>query len=227
MKRYIPLLIIATIMVAIFASGWYKHISFQSLADNRALLTNYVSENFLLASLVFILGYAAATSLSIPGASVISITGGFLFGTWFGGSWILIGATLGACLLFFAVKTAFGETLREKAGPWVAKVQDGFSKDAFSYLLFLRLVPAFPFFVVNIVPALLSVKFRTYLVATFIGIMPGCFVFASIGSGIGSIFDSGEVPTIGDLITWNVIGPLAGLAALACIPIIIKKFKKN
>ena len=227
MKKYLPILIILATMITIFAFGLHKHLTFQSLADHRALLTNFVSENFVLASLAFVAIYVAATALSVPGASIISITGGFLFGTLIGGTWIVIGATLGASILFIAVKTAFGETLRQKAGPWVAKVQEGFEKDAFSYLLFLRLVPAFPFFIVNIVPALLNVKFRTYVIATALGILPGCFVFASIGSGIGSIFESGQVPTLKTLITWKVLGPMAGLAVLALIPIVLKRFKKN
>lgn len=227
LKKYLPILLILSVMIVIFASGLHHHLTFQTLADHRAFLTGFVNDNFLVASLAFIGIYIAATALSIPGASIISITGGFLFGTFVGGTWILIGATIGACALFIAVKTAFGETLRQKAGPWVAKVQDGFDKNAFSYLLFLRLVPAFPFFVVNIVPALLNIKFRTYVIATALGILPGCFVFASIGSGIGSIFDSGQVPTIKSLITWKVLGPMAGLALLALIPIVLKRFVKT
>ena len=118
MKKYLPILIILATMITIFAFGLHKHLTFQSLADHRALLTNFVSENFVLASLAFVAIYVAATALSVPGASIISITGGFLFGTLIGGTWIVIGATLGASILFIAVKTAFGETLRQKAGPW-------------------------------------------------------------------------------------------------------------
>ena len=227
MKRYLPILVIIAAMVIFFAAGLHKYLSFQVLAERQEWLTAYVAEHFVIASVVFILMYMAVTGLSIPGAAVASITGGFLFGTWVGGFWIVIGATGGASLLFLAVKTAFGETLREKAGPWIQKVREGFENDAFSYLLFLRMAPAFPFFVVNIVPALLNVKFRTYVVATVLGILPGCFVFASIGSGIGSIFESGEVPTLKTLITWQILGPLAGLAVLALVPIVIKKFKKS
>lgn len=226
-KKYLPILVILATTIIIFASGLHHHVNFETLAKHRAFLTTFVTDNFVFASLIFITIYITVTALSVPGASIISITGGFLFGTFVGGSWILIGATIGASILFIAVKTAFGETLREKAGPWVAKVQDGFDKDAFSYLLFLRLVPAFPFFVVNIVPALLNVKFRTYVIATLLGILPGCFVFASIGSGIGSIFDSGQMPTIKSLITWKVLGPMVGLAVFSLIPIVIKRFKKS
>jgi uncharacterized membrane protein YdjX (TVP38/TMEM64 family) len=139
----------------------------------------------------------------------------------------VIAATIGATLLFLAARTALGDVLRAKAGPGLRKLEDGFKRDALSYLLVLRLVPAFPFFLVNLAPAFLGVSLRTYLIGTFFGIMPGTFVFASVGAGLGAVFDRGERPDLSIILSPPVLLPLLALAALALVPVIWNRFKKG
>jgi uncharacterized membrane protein YdjX (TVP38/TMEM64 family) len=224
-KRLAPLGLIIAGIVAFFALGLDRYVTFDALQENREALTSFVDNNLVVALGLFIILYATATALSLPGGLVLTITGGFLFGAWLGTGAVVVAATIGATLIFLIAKTALGEPLRQKAGPWLKKMEDGFQEDAMSYLLVLRLVPLFPFFVVNLVPAFLGVKLRTFVLATFFGIIPGTFVFALAGSGIGSVFDSGEEFTAGGILTPQVIAAFVGLAVLAIIPVGYKKWK--
>ncbi|MCZ6589912.1 MAG: VTT domain-containing protein, partial [Alphaproteobacteria bacterium] len=169
--------------------------------------------------------YTASTALAIPGALVLTIAGGFLFGTLWGTVWVVIGATAGASLLFLVARTALGEALRARAGPMLKKIEAGFGANAFSYLLSLRLLPIFPFFIVNVVPAFVGVPLRTFVLATVLGIIPGSFVFASVGAGLGSAFEMVMEPTLASAITPEIIIALVSLAILALLPIVWKKLK--
>ena len=177
------------------------------------------------AALAFMAVYALATAVSLPGGAILSIAGGFLFGPLLGTTWIVIGATLGASAVFLMARTALGDSLRAKAGPALRKMAAGFQDNALSYLLVLRLVPLFPFFLVNLVPAFLGVRLGTYLVGTFVGIIPGAFVFAVAGAGLGSVLDSAEDFSPASVLTPEVIAALAGLAVLALIPVAYKMLK--
>ena len=157
----------------------------------------------------------------------MTITGGFLFGSLLGTSYVVIAATIGATLLFMIGQTALGDSLRTYAGPWMQKMRKGFQDDGFHYLLILRLVPLFPFFVVNLVPAFLGIKTRTYVGATLIGIIPGSFVYATVGAGIGSVFDAGETFEIANILTPQMWLALIGLAVLAVLPVVYRRFKRN
>ncbi len=165
-------------------------------------------------------------AFSLPGGLVATLTGGFLFGTWLGGAATVIGATVGASILFLAAKTAFADLLRDKAGPAIARMEEGFRQNAFSYLLFLRLVPVFPFWLVNLAPAFLGVTLRTFIGATFLGIIPGTFVFASLGNGLGAIFDAGGTPDLHLLRQPQIVGPLIALAVLSLLPVFIRRFRR-
>lgn len=224
-KRLAPLAIIAAGIASFFVIGLDEYVTFEALRQNREVLTGFVDQNLLAALLLFIIIYAAATALSLPGGLVLTITGGFLFGEWLGTGAVVIAATIGATLIFLIAKTALGEPLRQKAGPWLKKMEADFRQNALNYLLVLRLVPLFPFFVVNLVPAFLGVKLSTFVIATFFGIIPGTFVFALAGSGIGSVFDSGEEFTAAGILTPQVIAALVGLAVLAIIPVAYKKWQ--
>ena len=169
----------------------------------------------LLATLAFVVVYAGATALSLPGALFLTMAGGFLFGTWLGGLLSVIGATSGAVVLFLIARSSLGAALRDRAGPWLMRLEAGFRRDAFSYLLVLRLVPLFPFWLVNLVPALLDVPLSTFALATFVGIIPGGLVYASVGSGLGAVLDRGEQPDLDLILEPQVFLPLLGLAALA------------
>ncbi|MEM8761440.1 MAG: VTT domain-containing protein, partial [Pseudomonadota bacterium] len=137
------------------------------------------------------------------------------------------GATIGAILIFLAARTSLGETLKEKAGGWLTKIEQGFQEGAVSYLLIMRLVPAIPFFIANLAPAFLGVPLRTFAWTTFVGIIPGAAVYSSIGSGVGALIDKGETPDLGIIFSPEVLGPLVGLALLAALPVIIKRFRKS
>lgn len=226
-KRFAPLIVIAAALSAFFALGGPKYVNMDFLHENREALSGFVDSNILLALAGFITAYASLTAISFPGASFLSIFGGFMFGTLIGGSAIVVGATLGATGIFLAARYAVGDSLSKKAGPYMQKFESGLKENELSYLFILRLIPAFPFFVVNIVPALFDVKLRNYMVSTFLGIIPGCFVYASVGAGIGAIFDTGgEVKLSGLMTQPKVILPIIGLITLALLPVIYKKFQK-
>ena len=225
--RWWPVAVLAAGVATFFASGADHYLMLQTLHDNRMALVAFVHDYGVLAVIVFVGIYTAATALAIPGALVLTITGGFLFGTWWGTVWVVIGATAGASLLFLAARTTLGESLRARAGPLFKKIEAGFGANAFSYLLSLRLLPVFPFFVVNVVPAFVGVPLRTFVLATVLGIIPGSFVFASVGAGLGSVFEMMMEPTLASAITPEIIIALVSLAVLALLPIVWKKLKSR
>jgi uncharacterized membrane protein YdjX (TVP38/TMEM64 family) len=218
-KRIVPLAVIVCGFIGFFAFDLDSYVTFDALKQNREWLLNQVSEHRVATVVAFITIYAAIAALSVPGATVASITGGFLFGLLSGTVWNVIAATTGATLLFLAARTVFGDILHKKAGPWLHKLESGFQENAFNYLLALRLVPAFPFFVVNLVPAFLNVRLRTFVVTTFIGIIPGAFVYTSVGAGLGSVFDSGEEFSASSVLTPQIIAAMLGLVALSLLPV--------
>ncbi|MDH5556983.1 MAG: TVP38/TMEM64 family protein [Alphaproteobacteria bacterium] len=226
-RRAFLLAIFVCGFVGFFAFDIQSYVTFNSLKQNREWLLLQVSENQFATTLAFIAIYAAIAGFSLPGAAVTSISGGFLFGLWFGTAWNVIGATIGATLLFLAARTVFADFLRKKAGPWLQQVETAFNKNAFSYLLFLRLVPVFPFFAVNLVPAFLGVRLRTFVLTTFIGIIPGGFVYTSFGAGLGAIFDRGEEFSVSKAITPEIIAGMLGLAVLSLLPAVLKMLRAN
>ncbi len=223
----IPLVILAAGLVAFFVLDLGQYVTLDALKENREFLQTFVAENTALAFTVYMAIYTVMVAFSLPGALIATLTGGFLFGTIFGGLATVIAATVGATIVFLIAKTALGDTLRAKAGPGIQKMEAGFQKNAFSYLMVLRLVPLFPFFLVNLAPAFLGVKLRTFVVATFFGIIPGTFVFASVGNGLGAIFDEGGEPNLGIIFQPEVLGPILALAALSLVPVIYKRFSKE
>ena len=225
LKRVLPLAILVLGLAAFFAFDLDSYASCDALRDHRQLLLDFVADNAILAALIFMLIYTLAVAFSLPGGAILSIAGGFLFGLALGAAFVLIAATLGATILYLIAKTALGDALRARAGPRMAKMADGFQENAFSYLLVLRLVPLFPFWLVNLVPALLGISLGTFVVATSIGIVPGTIVFVWFGQALGSIFDSGGECTLSGVLTPQVIVALVGLAVLALIPVVYKKIK--
>jgi len=223
--RWWPAAVLGIGVAAFFASGANHYLMLQTLHDNRMALMEFVHDYSVLAVIVFLGIYIAATALGIPGALVLTIAGGFLFGPWWGTVWVVIGATAGASLLFLAARTTLGNALRARAGPMFKKIEAGFGANAFNYLLSLRLLPIFPFFIVNVVPAFVGVPLRTFVLATALGIIPGSFVFASVGAGLGSVFEMMMEPTLASAITPEIIIALVSLAVLALMPIVWKKFR--
>jgi uncharacterized membrane protein YdjX (TVP38/TMEM64 family) len=190
-------------------------------------LLAFVDRHAVLAPLLFMVVYAAVIALSIPGGAVLTMAGGFLFGVALGTLYVVVAATMGASLVFLAAKTALGDSLRRKAGPWMRRMEDGFRENALYYLLFLRLIPIFPFWLVNLVPAFLGVPFPTYVGATLVGIIPGTLVYASVGNGLGAVFDAGQSPDFGIIFRPAIILPIIGLAVLAILPVAYKKIRSN
>ncbi len=225
LRHAAPLAVIAAALIAFFAFGLDDYVGFAALREHRQSLIGFVAANGVWAAVLFISLYAVATTVSLPGGAILTIAGGFLFGLLSGTIYVIVGATLGATGLFLAARTALGDPLRARAGPSLQRMEQGFGENALSYLLFLRLIPVFPFWLVNLVPAFLGVPLRTYVIGTAIGIIPGCFVYASVGNGLGAVFDAGETPDLGIIFRPEIIIPIVGLAVLALIPIAYKRFK--
>lgn len=225
--RWVPLACLVLGFVVFFALGWHKYLTFDTLKANRTELLEWVAARPVWAPLVYMLIYAVAVAFSLPGGAVLTVTGGFLFGTVLGAAYAVVGATVGAVVVFLAARTALGDVLRAKADGALKRMEDGFREDAFSYLLVLRLVPLFPFFVVNLAPAFLGVGLGVYTVTTLFGIIPGAVVYASVGSGLGAVFDAGAKPHLGILFTAPILLPILGLCVLALVPVAYKRLKKK
>jgi uncharacterized membrane protein YdjX (TVP38/TMEM64 family) len=223
--RWLPLIGLALGFAAFFALGLHRHFTFETLAQNRSALHAWAGAHPVLAPLVYMLLYVAVVAFSIPGAAILTVAGGFLFGAVLGALYAIVGATIGATSVFLIARTALGDLLRAKAGGAVQRMEAGFRTNALSYLLVLRLVPLFPFFVVNLVPAFLGIGLGTFVIATFFGIIPATFVIASIGNGLGTILDAGGMPDLGILFEPAILLPILGLAALALVPVVYKHLK--
>jgi uncharacterized membrane protein YdjX (TVP38/TMEM64 family) len=220
-RRLAPLGLLLAAGIAFVVAGGHHYVTFRTLAENREWLCGLVARWGFLSAVVYVAVYAALVALSVPGGAVLTIAGGFLFGSWLGGVCAVLGATLGATGVFLAARTGLAG-LAQRAGPLIGKLEAGFRADAFSYLLVLRLVPIFPFWLVNLVPALVGVRLRTYVLATFLGIIPATFVYAGLGSGLGSVVAE---PDLRIVVQPSVLVPIGGLAVLALVPVAYKRWR--
>lgn len=226
-RRYLPLAIIVMGLVAAYAAGVQDYISLAVLAEQRDALKQFVADHRIASALGYFVLYALAVAFAFPAASILTIFAGFVFGWFIAGTLTVFAATTGAAAIFLAARSAFGDVLRKRAGPFAARLADGFSRDAFSYLLVLRLAPVFPFFVINIAPAFFDIKLRTYVAATFLGIIPGTFAYTWLGQGLDSVIvaAAGREISISDLVTPEITIAFLGLAIVAAIPTIVRKFR--
>lgn len=240
-RRLLPLIGIVAAAVAVYLTVGRGMISLESLVQHRAAIDAFVTEHQVLAVLAYIGLYTVAVALSLPGATFLTVAGGFLFGLALGASAAVIGATIGATVIFLVARTALGEPLLRRAGPRALKLAENFREDAFSYLLFLRLVPAFPFFLVNLVPAFAGVGLLPFVTATAIGIIPGGVAYAFAGTGLDSIiaaqkssYDACMAAGGADcqltfdataILTPELIGALLALALLALVPVVVKRLR--
>ena len=238
--RLAPLLIIMAFAVLVLAMGWHRYLSLEALARHRALLDGLIGEHYLAALLGYMALYIGIVALSLPGAAVLTIAGGLLFGWVIAGFVVVAAATAGATIVFLLARGAFGEFFLGRAGPGIAKVVHGFRSEAFSYLLFLRLVPLFPFVLVNLAAAIAAIPLMTFVGATALGIIPGTFVFAAVGSGLDSVLaaQSAQYNTClsqqadgcridfdpSAALTPQLLAGLTALGLLALLPILAKKF---
>lgn len=237
--RLLPLAAIILLLGAAWASGLFDHLTLASFIRNRSFLLETVQSHAILSFLSYFLLYAALVAVSFPGASLLTIAGGFLFGGLAGGTVTVFAATVGAAAIFLIARSSFGGFLAARAGPFVQRMLKGFHEDEFSYLLTIRLAPVFPFWVVNIVPALLDMKLSRFTLATFLGIIPGTFAYAYVGAGLGSVIEAQEranpgCAAAGDcaidpsgLVTPEVLAGMAGLAVISILPVAIRKWRRS
>jgi len=226
--RYLPLVTILVIAV-IGAFTLRDYLSFEALRDNRNALIAFRDSNYLLTVLLFIAAYITVVTFSLPGATIASITGGFLFATFPGSLFNIVAATTGASLIFLAARWGMGEKLAAKmeaSEGAVKKFKDGIDENQWSMLFLIRLLPAVPFFVANLVPAMVGVPLHRFVITTFLGIIPGTVVITSIGAGLGDVFTSGKMPNLGIIFEPMILFPILGLCALAALPMLLKLFRK-
>ncbi len=227
--RRLPLIL----MIGIAALGAFAlrdKLSFDMLAKHQQQLLAFRDAHYFWSAVAFMAGYAILVALSLPGATVATLTGGFLFGLFPGVLFNVTGATLGAVAVFVAVRAGAGsETAQRIAarGGAAARLQSALQQNEWSVLLLMRLVPAVPFFLANLIPAFVGVRLDRFAVTTFLGIIPGGLVFTSVGSGLGEVFARGETPDLTILFTPAVMGPILGLAALSALPIVLKLLRKR
>ena len=230
-RRWLPLLGLLGLLVLFFSFRLDRYLSFSVLRENHALLVTWTQKHYELASLIYAICYIFVVVISLPGAVLLTLAGGFLFGIIWGSLLVVISATVGATLLFYAVRMALGDALAKRASGWTKRMRAGFQKNEFAYLLMLRLIPLFPFWVVNIVPGILDVSAKTFIVATFIGIIPGSVVYVMVGNGLSQVFALNQTPNLGIIFDVKILFPLLALAALCLIPVcyqlVTRKSKKR
>lgn len=210
-------------VAAAFALRLDHQLTLDAVKDNRALLAVFVQSHGALSRIVFVAVYATVVALSLPGSTIMTLVGGFLFGVQLGVTLSVVGATLGAALLFAVARSALGDMLLERAGPLLSGMTKGFQEDAFSYLLFLRLVPAFPFWAVNLAAAALGIRLRSYVAATTIGVIPSAIIYATFGAGLSKTFDANGAVRLEDLLSPSMISALLGLGLLVLLPVALRR----
>lgn len=229
MSRFLPIIIIAVVA----ALGFFflrDYLTFETLRDNRQALLAFRDANFTATALVFVAVYVVIVAFSLPGAAVASLTGGFLFGVFPGTLFNVGAATIGAVAIFLAARMGLGQMLGRRmdaSDGAMHRFREGLRENEISYLFLMRLVPAVPFFLANLIPALLGVSLRNFAFTTFFGIMPGALVYTWVGAGLGGVFERGDTPNLGIIFEWQILGPILALSALAALPIILKAFGRK
>lgn len=237
--RWVPVAVLLMAMAIAYLAGLHEYISLDNVIRERRALKMYVDENLALATVLYAALYVTVVALSFPGASILTVAGGFMFGWVWAGFVTVAAATTGATIIFAIARSSLGATLRERAGPFAQRLAAGFREDAWSYLLFLRLAFVFPFWLVNIAPALFHVPLTTFIGATAIGIVPGTFAYASLGAGLDSLIAKQQAANpgcaeagtcdivLGSLLTPTLIGAILALAVLALLPALVKRWRRR
>jgi uncharacterized membrane protein YdjX (TVP38/TMEM64 family) len=226
-RRMVPLALLIVGLALFFATGLHRVLTFDALRTHRAALAAWVADHHLFALLLYLVAYVVLVAFSLPLASLATLLGGWLFGALTGTTLAVLGATMGGIAVFLAARSAFGDLLRARADSFLGRMEAGFRRNAFSYLLFLRLVPVFPFWLVNIAPAVFRVPLRTYAITTFLGIIPGTAVYCSVGAGLGGVLDRNEAPEVRLVFEPQVLLPLLALAVLSLVPMLYGRWKAS
>ncbi|MFN3955715.1 MAG: TVP38/TMEM64 family protein [Pararhodobacter sp.] len=229
LRRAAPLL--AVVVVAVLGAIFLReHLNFETLRTNREALLAFRDAHLLATVVLFMLAYITIVAFSLPGAAIASLTGGFLFGLFPGALFNIGAATLGALVIFVIVRMGLGEGLKARidaSDGTVRRLSDGIRRNEVPVLLSMRLVPVLPFFVANLVAAVLGVALWRFAWTTFVGIIPGGVIYTWVGAGLGEVFARGETPNLGIIFEPHILGPLLGLAALALLPMIWRHFARN
>jgi uncharacterized membrane protein YdjX (TVP38/TMEM64 family) len=227
--RALPLAAVAIGLIAVLASGVWRHLSLAELAARRSALKSFVLVHPAESLALYVLAYCAVVAFSIPGALLMTLTGGFLFGTWVGGAAATVGVSAGAVIMFLAAHTVLGDLLRRyaRADGLIRRIEDGVRRNAFSYLLFLRLMPAAPIWLVNIAAAFVRTPLWIYATATFLGIAPSTFIYAGIGASLDGVFARGGAPDFRAIFHVRVFAALAALALLALVPVAVQAWRRR
>lgn len=226
-RRFWPLGLLFVAIAAVWATGLAQQISWASLARNQAALGTWVDAHPIAAPTVYMAIYAVSVALSMPESAVLTVAGGLLFGTLFGGLLAVIGSSIGATGLFLAVRYHLADAIAARGGRFLDRILPGLQHNSFSYLLALRLLPAFPFWLINIAAGLSGIPLLPFAAATVIGIMPATFLYASVGAGLGNMLAAGDTPNLGIIFTPHILGPLIALAVLSLIPIAWRHWKRS
>jgi len=242
LRRLWPVAVLGAAALLVYLMGWHRYLSFRVLAESRDALHAMLAEHMVLTVVLYVVVYAASVALSVPAGAILTLAGGFLFGWLWGGVAAVFAATLGAVIVYLATRSAFRNLLLDKLEDTpMDRFRKGFRDDAFSYLVFLRLVPVFPFWLVNLVPGPLGVSFGTYILATLIGIVPGTFAFSIAGAGLDSVIaaQSADCAAHGApsetclhfdasaIFTPELIAGFIALGLLALVPIVVKRYRKS
>jgi uncharacterized membrane protein YdjX (TVP38/TMEM64 family) len=225
LRRFWPLGLLIVAIVAAWASGLPQQITWASLARNEASLGAWVASHPVVAPAVYVAIYAVTVALSLPESAVLTVAGGLLFGTLPGGLLAVLGSTMGALALFIAVRYHLADAIAARGGRFLERLRAGLEHDGFSYLLAIRIIPAFPFWLVNLAAPLSGMRLVPYAAATLIGILPATFIYASIGRGIGAVLAMGGKPDLGVIFQPQILGPLIGLGVLSLLPVAWRHWK--
>ena len=229
LARRLPILLILAAAIA-GAVLLRDRLTFDALAQNRDSLLAFRDQHFLWASLGFMAVYIAIVALSLPGGTIATLAGGFLFGLFPGAAYNVIAASIGAVAVFLAARAGFGADVAARMqsgnGP-VARLQAGLQQNQWSALLIMRLVPAVPFFVATLIPAFVGIRLAPFFATTFLGIIPATVIFTSVGAGLGGVFARGETPDLGIIFAPQILLPLLGLAALSALPVLLRLRRKE
>lgn len=221
MKKIILLSVFILIIILLSYFGIADLLTLENIQSQKEFLTNFAQNNYLLFVLIFILIYLLVVTFQVPGAAVMTLTGGAIFGPWMGTLWINIGAATGALLAFLMARYLFQDAFNKKFGERLKEFNKGVAENGFNYILFLRLMPLFPFFLINLLAGLTKLKTRDYYLATVIGIIPGSFVYCNVGSALW------QINSIKDIVSGQILLAFGLLGVLALIPVIYKKFKRR
>ncbi len=220
-KQLLLLVLFILAVILVRSSPFGSAITFENLKQNRETLVSFVGEHYVLSVASFIAVYVLATALSVPGAVILTLAGGFLFGPAASVIYIDIGATAGAACAFLSARYLLGNRLQQKYGDQLAKFNSEMDRNGASYLLTLRLIPVFPFFLINFLAGLTKVPLRTFLWTTSLGIIPGTAVFAFAGQQLGSI----DSPA--DILSKKVIAAFAALGLFTLAPAVWKRIRNT